>query len=150
MKQLGLLILILLVGLVFALTPGLPQGLDGYPNWVRFNLNRVTDNPTGVHPQSKDIYISTDPSEYMNSEGRLSSALPDGTIIVKERNDVEQLLVDRVYVMEKVAGEWAYSFYDRQADSSFTEQTPPSDTFCMSCHQGAAEHDFVYTEFYLR
>ena len=147
MKRLGLASLVTLLSLVFAIAPGVPEALEEYQNWTRFNIDRITENPTGAHPQSKDVYINVDPSASINEEGRLSEALADGTIIVKERNDTEQLFVDRLYIMEKVNGVWDYSFFDRQQDGSFAKQTPLSDTFCMACHQGAAQHDFVYTVF---
>jgi hypothetical protein len=139
-----------LFGLALALAPGLPETLEGYQNWTRLNVNRVTDNPSGAHPQSKDIYVNLGADEIdalIHEDGSFQIPFPDGSVLVKERNDVGRLLVDRVYVMEKIEGRWHYSVFDRQEDGGFTGQSLGADNFCQACHAGAQASDFVFTEY---
>lgn len=140
------LVLLLCCGVALALAPGLPDAIDGYWNWTRLNIDRVLENPSGAHPQPKDVYISLAGSELLDESGELRLPYPDGTRIVKERSDPEALLVDRIYLMEKSGGTWLYSFYDRQADGGFSGQQLGSDNFCSGCHVGA-DGDFVYTPY---
>jgi hypothetical protein len=56
-------------------------------------------------------------------------------------------LVDRLYVIEKRDGRWRYSFYDRQADDSFSAQVLGTDNFCHGCHTGAQATDYVFARY---
>lgn len=143
----ALLLALALGGIALAIAPGLPEAIDGYWSWTRLNIDRVFDNPSGAHPQPKDIYISLAGSDLLSADGTMRLPFPDGTRIVKERGDPEALRVDRVYLMEKVDGAWNYSFYDLQADGGFSGQQLGSDNFCSGCHLGAADTDFVFTTY---
>ena len=143
------LALTLVAGVALALAPGLPDTLDGYWTWTRLNVDRVLENPSGAHPQPKDVYLSLSSAERLDGDA-LRLPFPDGTRVVKERGDPDELLVDRIYLMEKVDGRWLYSFYDRQADGGFGGQELGADNFCSGCHAGASDTDFVFTEYQRR
>lgn len=149
MKRMAVLVTLtaLLVGMVLASAPGLPEALAGYQNWTRLNIDRVTENPTGAHPQSKDIYVNLEIDALVFDDGSFQLPFADETFIIKERNDIARLLADRLYVMEKREGQWQYSFYDRQADGSFSAQVLGTDNFCHDCHTGAEATDYVFTRY---
>lgn len=131
----------------FAQPAGVPDRIADYWDWTRLNIDRFTENSTGAHPQPKDVYINLDPSELLGADGVIVTPLPDGTIVVKERNNADALLVDRLYLMEKIDGAWVYSFFDRRGDGSFTGQSfGPAPNLCSDCHQ-AAPTDFVFVQF---
>jgi hypothetical protein len=135
-----------LAPLAVALAAGLPASIDAYQNWTRLNTDRVTANPTGAHPASKDVYVNLDVDTLLDG-GEYVLPFPDGTVLVKERNDVSRLLVDRIYTMEKLGSRWEYAFFDRQPDGDFSATLLGSENFCHSCHTRAEETDFVFTPF---
>jgi hypothetical protein len=143
----GVLLALTLGGLALALVPGLPEALDNYQGWTRLNPNRVTENPSGAHPASKDIYINLEPDAFLGADGSYRLPFADGTRIVKERSDTARLLVARLYLMEKEAGRWRYGVFDRREDGSFVGQDLGTNNFCHACHGGASERDFVFTEY---
>lgn len=138
---------LVLMGGALVLAQGVPAALDGYMTWLRLNADTVTENPSGAHPQPKNVYVNLEPSELLAPDGSFVAPFPDGTIVVKERLDPEALWVDRIYVMEKVEGAWSYGFYDRTADGTFAGQDLGTDNFCSGCHQGASGTDFVFTTY---
>src|SRR5687768_1940983 len=93
---------------------GLPDSIRDYWSWIRLNLQVITANETGAHPQPKDVYINLDTSDFIGAGGMTITPFPNGTIVVKERFDPETLMVDRLYMMEKTGGAWTYRFFDRQ------------------------------------
>lgn len=129
---------------------GLPDSITDYWGWTRLNINRFDDNPSGAHPQPKDVYINLSPADFLAADGTTRLPFPDGTVVVKERNDPKELLVDRLYVMERIDGAWNYSFYDRESGSTFGGRELGTDNFCANCHQGAEEDDYVFTRFQRR
>ena len=129
---------------------GLPGSITDYWGWTRLNINRYTDNPSGAHPQPKDVYINLNPTDFLAADGTTKLPFPDATVVIKERNDPEELLVDRLYMMEKIDGVWNYSFYDRQDRGTFVGRELGTANFCANCHQGAEENDFVFTQFQTR
>ena len=135
------------VSIAFAQPAGVPAAIADYWSWTRLNIDRYTDNPTGAHPQPKDVYINLDPADFVGADGVAMVPFPEGTIIVKERTDADALLVDRLYVMEKTDNAWLYSFYDRQADGTFTGRDfGAAPNLCSDCHQ-AAPTDFVFVQY---
>ncbi len=146
-KRWTVLVSVLMVtGLAFAVTPGLPEVLDDYYSWTRLNINKVIDNPSGVHPPAKDIYVNLDHMtlSLLAREGGGWNPFPDGALVLKERNDPESRMVDRLYLMEKRDGVWHYSLYDRQPDGGFAGQDLGTENMCSGCHAGAADNDFVF------
>ena len=137
-------------GLAFALAPGLPNLIEGYFGWTRLNADTVLDNPSGAHPQPKDVYINLSPEVLLAEDGSYNTPFADGTLVIKERNDAERLMVDRIYLMEKRGGVWHYSFYDRQPDGGFSGQELGTENFCSGCHAEAADSDFVFTRYQRR
>ena len=135
--------------LAIAQPAGLPGSIDDYWSWTRLNINRFTDNTTGAHPQPKDVYINLDPINFLAADGTMIVPFPDGTIVIKERNDPEELLVDRLYMMEKIGEAWNYGFYDRRGDGTFVGQDFGTNNLCSDCHE-AAVTDFVFTQFQRR
>jgi len=129
---------------------GLPDSMNDYWSWIRLNINRYTDNPTGAHPQPKDVYINLDQVDLLAADGTTKLPFADGTVVVKERNDPDELLVDRLYMMEKIGGAWSYSFYDRQSSDTFGGEELGTANFCADCHNGAEQDDFVFTQFQTR
>jgi hypothetical protein len=135
------------IPLALAQPAGIPAAIADYWSWTRLNIDRFTENTTGAHPQPKDVYINLDPADFLGADGVAATPFPEGTIIVKERNDPDELLVDRLYVMEKADGTWLYSFYDRQADGTFAGQSfGAAPNLCSDCHQ-AAPTDFVFVQY---
>jgi hypothetical protein len=129
---------------------GLPGSMADYWSWIRLNINRYTDNPTGAHPQPKDVYINRDPADFLAADGSTILPFADGTVVIKERNDPDTLSVDRLYMMEKINGAWNYSFYDRQSGEAFSGKELGTANFCANCHQDAEQDDFVFTQFQTR
>ena len=129
---------------------GLPDSLGEYWSWMRLNIDRYTDNPSGAHPQPKDVYINLDAADILAGDGTTNYPFPDGTIVVKERNDPDRLVVDRVYMMEKTDGAWNYSVYDREGDSAFSGRDFGTENFCRDCHLGAEDTDFVFVQYETR
>ncbi len=122
---------------------GVPDTIADYWDWTRLNIDRFTENSTGAHPQPKDVYVNLDVADILAAA---NGVFPEGTVVVKERNDPDALLVDRLYAMEKVDGSWIYSFYDRQSDGSFAGQSfGAASNLCSNCHQ-AAPTDFVFVQ----
>lgn len=133
--------------LAMAQPAGVPGAIADYWEWTRLNIDRVNENPSGAHPQPKDIYVNLAVADLIGADGAPITPFPEGTIIVKERNDANRLLVDRLYTMEKTDGDWIYAFYDRQADGSFVGQSfGAAPNLCAGCHE-AADTDFVFTQF---
>ena len=141
---------IIAASIAMAQPAGVPQSIADYWDWTRLNIGRFTDNTTGAHPQPKDVYINLLPADFTDAAGATITPFPEGTIIIKERNDSNRLLVDRLYMMEKTAGGWSYSFFDRQADGSFAGQSfGLGPNVCSGCHQGAPT-DFVFVQYETR
>ncbi len=141
---------VLATSVAVAQPTGLPGSINDYWSWARLNIDRFADNFSGAHPQPKDVYINLDPADFVNDDGTMKLPFPDGTVVIKERNDADELLVDRLYVMEKASGIWSYSFFDRQSTTAFGGQELGIENFCSSCHQQAADDDFVFTRFETR
>jgi hypothetical protein len=138
------------IPLALAQPAGVPAAVANYWSWTRLNIDRFTDNTTGAHPQPKDVYINLEPADFLGPDGVAATPFPEGTVIVKERNDPDELLVDRLYVMEKADGTWLYSFYDRQADGAFVGQGfGAAPNLCSNCHQ-AAPTDYVFVQYQRR
>lgn len=126
---------------------GIPAEIAGYWSWTRLNIDRFMENTTGAHPQPKDVYINLAAEDLVGANGVAVSPFPEGTIIIKERNDADQLLVDRLYMMEKVDGTWIYSFFDRQVDGTFVSRSfGAAPNLCSDCHQNAPT-DFVFVQY---
>lgn len=138
-----------LASFALAQPAGLPDSIRDYWSWTRLNLQVITANETGAHPQPKDVYINLDTSEFIGASGMTITPFPSGTIVVKERFDPETLMVDRLYMMEKVDGAWIYRFFDRQPDGTFAGQDLGADNFCRACHQNAPT-DYVFVEYQRR
>ena len=138
------------IPLALAQPAGVPAAVADYWSWTRLNIDRFTENTTGAHPQPKDVYINLEPADFVGLDGVAATPFPEGTVIVKERNDPDELLVDRLYVMEKTDGTWLYSFYDRQPDGTFTGQSfSAAPNLCSNCHQ-AAPTDYVFVQYQRR
>ncbi len=138
---------VLAAPIALAQPAGVPAEIADYWSWTRLNVDRFTENTTGAHPQPKDVYINLEPADFVGTDGVAMTPFPDGTIIIKERNDADQLLVDRLYMMEKSDGAWIYSVFDRLADGGFSERSfGAAPNLCSECHQ-AAPTDFVFVQF---
>ena len=132
--------------LAVAQPAGLPQAIRDYWSWTRLNADVITTNVTGAHPQPKDVYINLATSAFIGAGGRTITPFPNGTIVVKERRNAGTMMVDRVYMMEKIAGAWTYRFFDRQPDGTFVGQDLGTENFCRNCHRNA-ETDFVFIQY---
>ncbi len=140
---------LLAVAIAVAQPAGLPDSIRDYWSWTRMNLQVITANETGAHPQPKDVYINLMTSDFVGASGMTITPFPNGTIVIKERTDPDTLMVDRLYMMEKIDGAWTYSFFDRQVDGTFAGQHLGTDNFCRACHQNAAT-DNVFVEYQRR
>lgn len=112
------------------------SSIAGYQDWTVL-ASRTEDS--SAHPASV-VTINQDQAE-VAPVGSLVFPLPDGTIVVKESQN------DLIAIMEKRAGsnsehnDWIFVEYN--TSGALIGQ----DGSCWGCHSGAAERDYVFSDF---
>lgn len=122
--------------------PGLPRWTAGYRRWAKVNAKPLPPRDSDPHLGTKDVYANGTPR---------AGAYPVGTVIVKEAVRPGKDFVGLVAAMRKVAGanpdhnDWVFVEWTRDAEAeTFTELARGE--VCTSCHVGAADRDYVFTD----
>jgi Cytochrome P460 len=123
--------------------PGIPGLVAGYREWVKLNDAPIPPRPSDPHNGTKNVYAS--------KERRPSGRFPAGTIVVKEASRPGADFIGLIAIMRKergadpAHGDWVFVEYTRDArNERFREQA--SGAVCWSCHVGALDSDYVFTE----
>ncbi len=151
MKRLiGLVIGLMVFGLwvVSAAGNGLPDDLAGYLSWHRGNSQKSFAE--SAHPIAKDIYFNDTAAETVMSK---NFPYAEGTVFLKERTDIETLMVSTIYGMRKVAGfdpangDWQYAVFEREGSSGkfmggWMESS--GSAMCIGCHTTSKDKDYTF------
>lgn len=123
--------------------PGVPSYVAGYRGWVKLNDAPIPPREADPHLGTKNVYASTD--------RRPNGRFPYGTIVVKDANRPGKGFTGLIAIMRKERGadpahnDWVFVEYTREsASAAFGEQA--AGAVCWSCHVGARESDYVFTE----
>jgi hypothetical protein len=123
--------------------PGIPGVVAGYRQWVKLNDAPIPPRPSDPHKGTKNVYAS--------KERRPSGRFPAGTIVVKDASRPGADFIGLIAIMRKergadpAHGDWVFVEYTRDArNERFREQA--SGAVCWSCHIGALDSDYVFTE----
>lgn len=123
--------------------PGVPGYVAGYRTWVKLNDAPIPPRDSDPHNGTKDVFASRERLD----NGRF----PVGTIVVKEAARPGADFIGLIAIMRKQRGadpehnDWVFVEYTREAaNAAFGEQA--AGAVCWSCHVGARELDYVFTE----
>lgn len=123
--------------------PGVPGYVAGYRSWTKLNEAPIPPREADPHNGTKDVYASR--------EQLANGRYPAGTIVVKDAVRPGTDFIGLIAIMRKVPGadpahrNWVFVEYTRDArDERFQEIA--SGAVCWSCHLGALENDYVFTE----
>ena len=123
--------------------PGVPGYVAGYRDWVRLNDEPIPPRAADPHNGTKNVYASQD--------RRPNGLFPYGTIVVKDASRPGTDFIGLIAVMRKERGadpahnDWVFVEYTRDARADrFGLQARGS--VCWSCHMGASDSDYVFTE----
>jgi hypothetical protein len=123
--------------------PGVPGFVAGYRTWVKLNEAPIPPRDSDPHNGTKDVFASR--------ERLANGRFPLGTIVVKEATRPGAAFIGLIAIMRKQRGadpehnDWVFVEYTREAaDAAFGEQA--AGAVCWSCHVGARELDYVFTE----
>lgn len=131
---------------------GLPPYTAGFESWDRLNAQPIPPDSAqtqrvgfDAHRGTKNVYVSV-------PRGRLTRGgdFPEGTILVKAaRTDG---VITLAAIMRKIRGvdpdhgDWEFIEYKRaSADATFATDSSLTGETCWSCHQIAADTDWVFT-----
>jgi Cytochrome P460 len=123
--------------------PGIPGFVGGYRDWTRLNDAPIPPRPSDPHNGTKNVYAS--------KERRPSGRFPAGTIVVKEATRPGVDFIGLIAVMRKergadpAHGDWVFVEYTRDAGKERFREAA-SGAVCWSCHMGAVDSDYVFTE----
>jgi hypothetical protein len=123
--------------------PGVPDFVAGYRSWLKLNDAPIPPRDADPHNGTKNVYASKD---------RLANGrFPAGTIVVKDANRPGTDFTGLIAIMRKQPGadpahrNWVFVEYTRDArDERFQEIA--SGAVCWSCHMGALDNDYVFTD----
>jgi hypothetical protein len=123
--------------------PGVPGFVAGYRTWVKLNDAPIPPRDSDPHNGTKDVFASR--------ERLANGRFPVGTIIVKEAVRPGADFIGLIAIMRKQRGadpehnDWVFVEYTREAaNAAFGELA--AGAVCSSCHVGARELDYVFTE----
>lgn len=121
--------------------PGLPAWTAGYQEWTK-----ITDAP--LPPRDADPHLGT--KTVYTSKPAAGGTFPEGTLIVKEAFRPGKDFIGLIATMRKEPGadpehaDWVFIEWTREGpNDAFSEQA--RDAVCWSCHMGAADRDYVFT-----
>jgi hypothetical protein len=123
--------------------PGVPDYVAGYRSWTKLNEAPIPPRDNDPHNGTKDVYVSR--------EQRGNGRYPPGTIVVKDAVRPGTDFIGLIAVMRKVPGadpahrNWVFVEYTRDARNERFQEIA-SGAVCWSCHLGALENDYVFTE----
>ena len=123
--------------------PGVPGFVAGYRGWTKLNDAPIPPRDADPHNGTKNVYASR--------EQQANGRYPAGTIVVKDAVRPGTDFVGLIAIMRKEPGadpahrNWVFVEYTRDArDEPFQEVA--SGAVCWSCHMGALENDYVFTD----
>lgn len=123
--------------------PGVPGFVAGYRNWAKLNDAPIPPRESDPHNGTKDVFAS--------KERLANGRFPVGTVVVKEATRPGADFIGLIAIMRKQRGadpehnDWVFVEYTREAaDATFGEQA--AGAVCWSCHVGARDLDYVFTE----
>jgi len=123
--------------------PGVPGFVAGYRDWMKLNDAPLPPRDSDPHNGTKDVFASR--------ERLANGRFPVGTIVVKEAARPGADFIGLIAIMRKQRGadpehnDWVFVEYTREAaNAAFGEQA--AGAVCWSCHVGARDLDFVFTE----
>jgi hypothetical protein len=123
--------------------PGVPGFVAGYRSWTRLNDAPIPPRASDPHNGTKNVYASR--------ERRPDGRFPAGTIVVKDAVRPGASFVGLIAIMRKrpgadpAHGNWVFVEYTRDARGEPFQEIA-SGSVCWSCHMGALETDYVFTE----
>ena len=123
--------------------PGTPGLVAGYRDWVKLNGAPIPPRASDPHNGTKNVYAS--------KERRPSGRFPEGTIVVKEASRPGADFIGLIAIMRKergadpAHGDWVFVEYTRDARKQRFQEIA-SGAVCWSCHVGALDSDYVFTE----
>ena len=123
--------------------PGVPGFVAGYRDWAKLNDAPIPPRDSDPHYGTKDVFAS--------NERLANGRFPVGTVVVKEATRPGADFIGLIAIMRKQRGadpehnDWVFVEYTREAaDATFGEQA--AGAVCWSCHVGARDLDYVFTE----
>jgi hypothetical protein len=123
--------------------PGAPRYVAGYRGWVKLNDRPIPPRDADPHLGTKNVYAS--------AERRPNGRFPYGTIVVKDATRPGKEFIGLIAIMRKERGadpahnDWVFVEYAREARSERFGEIA-SGAVCWSCHMGAVQSDYVFTE----
>jgi hypothetical protein len=123
--------------------PGVPGYVAGYRDWVKLNGEPIPPRSADPHEGTKNVYAS--------SERRPSGRFPFGTMVVKEASRPGRDFIGLIAIMRKERGadpahnDWRFVEYTREARNERFQELARG-AVCWSCHIGALESDYVFTD----
>ncbi|HXV32961.1 MAG TPA: cytochrome P460 family protein [Gaiellaceae bacterium] len=123
--------------------PGVPGFVAGYRSWTKLNEAPIPPRDADPHNGTKNVYVSR--------EQRANGRYPPGTIVVKDAARPGTDFIGLIAIMRKVPGadpahnNWVFVEYTRDARSQRFQEIA-SGAVCWSCHMGALDNDYVFTE----
>jgi hypothetical protein len=123
--------------------PGVPGYVTGYRSWTKLNDAPIPPRDADPHNGTKDVYVSR--------EQLANGRYPAGTIVVKDAVRPGTGFIGLIAIMRKVPGadparrNWVFVEYTRDARNERFQEIA-SGAVCWSCHVGALENDYVFTE----
>lgn len=122
--------------------PGLPAWTAGYRAWTKLNAAPLPPRDSDPHLGTKNVFAS---------KPATGGVFPVGAIVVKEGFRPGKEFVGLIATMRKIEGtnpghnDWVFVEWARdEAGDPFTELAKGS--VCTSCHVGAADKDYVFTD----
>ena len=122
---------------------GVPGFVAGYRGWVKLNDEPIPPRDSDPHSGTKNVYASRG--------RRPNGRFPVGTSVVKEASRPGKDFVGLIAIMRKERGadpahrDWVFVEYTREARNQRFHEIA-SGAVCWSCHVGALETDYVFTE----
>ncbi len=123
--------------------PGVPAYVAGFRDWVKLNDAPIPPRDADPHNGTKNVYAS--------NGRRPSGRFPYGTIVVKDANRPGTDFTGLIAIMRKERGadpahnDWVFVEYTRDARNERFAKIA-SGAVCWSCHMGALDNDYVFTE----
>lgn len=123
--------------------PGVPGFVAGFRSWTRLNDAPIPPRDADPHNGTKNVYASKD--------RRRNGRFPAGTIVVKEANRPGADFIGLIAIMRKQPGadpahrNWVFVEYTRDARNQRFQEIA-SGAVCWSCHMGALDNDYVFTD----
>jgi hypothetical protein len=123
--------------------PGVPAFVAGYRSWTKLNDAPIPPRSSDPHNGTKNVYVS--------KERRPDGRFPAGTIVVKDAVRPDASFVGLIATMRKrpgadpAHGNWVFVEYTRDGRGERFQEIA-SGSVCWSCHMGALETDYVFTE----